>query len=57
MLYSSHISIWIELKKEESYYSIKIHLNKKIKIKVNHYFCLEFTEFIQVYLNLVEVFE
>jgi len=29
-------------------YSIKIHLNKKIKTKVNHYFPLEFTEFIEL---------
>ena len=27
-------------------YSIKIHLNKKTKTKVNYYFPLEFTEFI-----------
>jgi len=29
-------------------YSIKIHLNKEIKAKVNHYFPLEFTEFIRI---------
>ena len=29
-------------------YSIKIHLNKKIKAKVNHYFLLEFTEYIRI---------
>ena len=33
-------------------YSIKIHLNKEIKTKVNHYFSLEFTEFIWILLNL-----
>jgi len=33
-------------------YSIKIHLNKEIKTNVNHYFSLEFTEFIQILLNL-----
>jgi len=27
-------------------YSIKIHLNKEIKAKVNDYFSLEFTEYI-----------
>ena len=29
-------------------YSIKIHSNKEIKTKVNHYFPLEFTEFIRI---------
>jgi len=35
-------------------YFIKIHLNKEIKAKVNHYFFLEFTEFIWLYLNIFE---
>jgi len=34
-------------------YSIKIHLNKEIKAKVNPYFPLEFTEFIQILENLL----
>ena len=34
-------------------YSIKIYLNKEIKAKVNHYFPLEFTEFIQILQNLL----
>jgi len=34
-------------------YSIKIHLNKEIKTKVNHYFSLEFTEFIRILWNLL----
>ena len=34
-------------------YSIKIHLNKKIKAKVNPYFPLEFTEFIRILQNLL----
>jgi len=29
-------------------YSIKIHLNKEIKAKVNYYFPLEFTEYIRI---------
>ena len=34
-------------------YSIKIHLNKEIKAKVNPYFPLEFTEFIGILQNLL----
>ena len=34
-------------------YSIKIYLNKEIKAKVNHYFPLEFTEFILILQNLL----
>jgi len=34
-------------------YSIKTHLNKKIKAKVNPYFPLEFTEFIRIFQNLL----
>ena len=34
-------------------YSIKIYLNKEIKAKVNHYFPLEFTEFIRILQNLL----
>ena len=34
-------------------YSIKIHLNKEIKAKVNYYFPLEFTELIRLYLNFI----
>jgi len=35
-------------------YSITIHLNKEIKAKVNHYFPLEFTEFIWKFIELTE---
>jgi len=34
-------------------YSIKIHLNKEIKTKVNYHFLLKFTEFIQILWNLL----